>query len=125
MITYLVVAGIGLAFLLLSLVVRMLLDEVRIGRWWLSGPAIGNAAVVFGVVGVLAVVNDASTVVTNGAAAVAAVIAAGFTQLAVDRLAVQDVPPAQDDSPAQDAVSAQDVASAQDVPPTAGGSDGP
>lgn len=101
MITYLLVAGFGLVFLLVSLVVRVLLDEIRIGRVGISGPAIGNAAVVFGLVGAVAIVNDTSTGVTNGTAAAAALTAAVLTQVAVDRLAVRSGEPAHDDGAAR------------------------
>lgn len=108
MITYLLVAGLGLVFLLVSLVVRVLLDEVRIGRVGISGPTIGNGAVVLGLVGALAVANDASTGVANGVAAAAALTAAVLTQVGVDRLAARPGEPAGDGEPAADHEPAAD-----------------
>jgi len=92
-ITYLVVAGVGLALLLASLVVGALVGEIRIGGRGLSGPAIGDAAVVFGIVGALAVANDLSTAQAAGSATVGALIAAGLTQRTVNRLADRSDPP--------------------------------
>lgn len=87
MITYLVVAGVGLALLLASLAVGVLADEIRIGGRGLSGPAIGDAAVVFGLLGALAVANDLSNVQAAGSATIGALLAAALTQRAVNRLA--------------------------------------
>lgn len=108
MITYLLVAGLGLVLLLVSLVVRVLLDEVRIGRVRISGPTIGNAAVVFGLVGALAVANDATTGAATGIAAAAALTAAVLTQVGVGRLATRAGEPAGDGEPAADPVPAAD-----------------
>ncbi|MHB1490657.1 MAG: NfeD family protein [Cellulomonas sp.] len=93
MITYLVIAGVGLALLLASLVVGVLVDEIRIGGHGLSGSAIGDAAVVFGLVGALAVANDLSSAQAAGSATVGALIAAGLTQRTVNRLADRADPP--------------------------------
>ncbi len=93
MIAYLIVSGVGLALLLGSLVLGVLVDEIRIGDRGLSGTAIGDAAVVFGLVGALAVANDLSTVQAAGSATVGALIAAGLTQRAVNRLADRVDPP--------------------------------
>jgi membrane protein implicated in regulation of membrane protease activity len=86
MLPFLIVGGVGLAVLLISLLVGDLFDHFEIGDGAISGTALGIAAVVFGVAGVLTVQSGLAPAWAYGLAALFAVVAYVLAVIVVRRL---------------------------------------
>jgi membrane-bound ClpP family serine protease len=86
MLPFLIVGGVGLAVLLISLIVGDLFDYFEIGDGAISGTALGIAAVVFGVAGVLTMQANLDIIWAYVAAAVFAALAYALAAVIVRRL---------------------------------------